>query len=888
MNALLPGPLADALARSDGAQWVRCALQVNPFAYSASNGLSAPAPDQETYDREMIAALQEHDVRLVGLTDHWRARSSESLRTAATAAGITVLPGFEATSHEGAHLLVLFEPDTACEEVERRIGECGHDFISGGSNPGRLTFVELLEQARGWGATVLAPHIGAEVNGLLGKLSGKTRVQAWTHPDLHAVDLSGTELDTGQRDIVEDRLPQYHRSHVLAVLDAGDVNGAVAVGRTASTSWVKLSSRTAAGLDLAFRSPQTRVRREDPRDTAHPRLLALAWEGGFLDGVRLHLNEGLNVLIGGRGSGKSTVLESVRFVLGLEPVTERGRKQHREVVDKVLGSATKVSALVACGEPALCRYRIERTVGSPSNVYDGTSGALLQSTPHDVLPSVDIYGQRELAEIADDKGHQARLLASLLPSSARPVDDGLRAALEDNRRDLLRVAEELDRIEERLARLPVIREQLQRMTDSGVPDRLRHQRVLQQEDRVLEVARERGDEAQQALVPLREARLLDRTFLSQPALDGLPHADLLSEVDAALLALTQALGRALEQADAGLRAYRAALADVQERFARSTERQRSEVDARLRELKAQGIDGAAYLQLERALAGAEPLEAERARWVQARDELRRRRHELVVAIEERTAQDVRRLAGVGKQLSGQLHDVLRVQVRQQMDGGALQALVREHVPGRLDKVERALTGVTSGRALADTGRSGADALLSILGDVPRAQLDKLVAAGEALWLRAEEQVAEPRPVIELNIGDAEQPVWQQLESLSSGQKATALLLLLLSRSDAPLLVDQPEDDLDNAFVSTSIVPRLRAQKDQRQFLLCTHNANIPVLADADLIAALDVQHEADGMRARLPERRTGSLDAPQVQVLVEELLEGGREAFEARRYRYGF
>lgn len=241
-------------------------------------------------------------------------------------------------SSEGAHLLVLFEPDTPYQELERCIGQCGPDFTSGGSEPGDLRFVELLERAaRMWEATVLAPHIGAEVNGLLGKLSGQTRVQAWTHPDLHAVGLSGAELDAGHREIIEGPSSDYDRAHDLAVLNAGDVNGGAAVGRPALTSWVKLSSRTAAGLDLAFRSPETRVRCEDPRHTAHPRLVALAWDGGFRDGMRLHLNEGLNVLIGGRGSGKSTVLESVRFVLGLQPLTERGRKQHREVVEDVLG-----------------------------------------------------------------------------------------------------------------------------------------------------------------------------------------------------------------------------------------------------------------------------------------------------------------------------------------------------------------------------------------------------------------------------------------------------------------------------------------------------------------------------------------------------------------------
>jgi len=233
--------------------------------------------------------------------------------------------------------------------------------------------------------------------------------------------------------------------------------------------------------------------------------------------------------------------------------------------------------------------------------------------------------------------------------------------------------------------------------------------------------------------------------------------------------------------------------------------------------------------------------------------------------------------------------LLRIAVTQRLDAELLNALIREHVGGQLAALLRAVSVlVTSGRALADAGRAGAESLSALLGEAPRAQVDRLVAAGENLWLLFEEQIAQPRPLIELNIGTADQPLWHPLESLSSGQKATALLLLLLSHSQAPLLIDQPEDDLDNAFVSTSIVPLLRAQKDVRQFILCSHNANIPVLADADLLAAFDVQHVDGRLRAHLPDERLGSLDAPAVQVLVEELLEGGREAFEARRYRYGF
>ena len=101
-------------------------------------------------------------------------------------------------------------------------------------------------------------------------------------------------------------------------------------------------------------------------------------------------------------------------------------------------------------------------------------------------------------------------------------------------------------------------------------------------------------------------------------------------------------------------------------------------------------------------------------------------------------------------------------------------------------------------------------------------------------MRIEELELSPTTVIQLNTATTgDPPDWQALEDLSTGQKATALLLLLLLESDAPLIVDQPEDDLDNRFITDGVVPRMRQEKRRRQFIFSTHNANIPVLGDAE-------------------------------------------------------
>ena len=143
--------------------------------------------------------------------------------------------------------------------------------------------------------------------------------------------------------------------------------------------------------------------------------------------------------------------------------------------------------------------------------------------------------------------------------------------------------------------------------------------------------------------------------------------------------------------------------------------------------------------------------------------------------------------------------------------------------------------------------------------------------------------------IELNVAaPGETESWQGLDRLSTGQKATAVLLLLLLDSDAPLVVDQPEDDLDNRFITDGIVPRMREGKRRRQFVFATHNANIPVLGDAELIVGLSAAGEAGHGSATMAPEQMGSIDAGPVRKLVEELLEGGEEAFERRRRKYGF
>jgi ABC-type Mn2+/Zn2+ transport system ATPase subunit len=182
---------------------------------------------------------------------------------------------------------------------------------------------------------------------------------------------------------------------------------------------------------------------------------------------------------------------------------------------------------------------------------------------------------------------------------------------------------------------------------------------------------------------------------------------------------------------------------------------------------------------------------------------------------------------------------------------------------------------------ARAGESELSAQFSISG----AQARSLLEAGEPLFRQLEEQSVGQAVEVQLDVqagtGTRE---FKKMDDLSKGQRATALLLLLLGASNAPLVIDQPEDDLDNRFVYDGIVTNLRSLKGKRQIIASTHNANVPVLGDAELIVAL----EGDGQNGRSAADGIGSLDDVAIRSHVENVLEGGPAAFNARQHLYGF
>lgn len=207
----------------------------------------------------------------------------------------------------------------------------------------------------------------------------------------------------------------------------------------------------------------------------------------------------------------------------------------------------------------------------------------------------------------------------------------------------------------------------------------------------------------------------------------------------------------------------------------------------------------------------------------------------------------------------------------------------------------AFQGVEEGRArlsrlLGDADFSSADGALAFADGIV-ALLDR--GGGGSSTLRGQlRQGATPQDVYDLVYGlDYLKPIYElrwdgrRVDELSPGERGDLLLIfyLLIDQSDIPIVLDQPEENLDNQTIVGTLVPCMRDAKRRRQVIMVTHNPNLAVVCDADQVIVSEIDRSA----GNLVTYRAGSIEDPDTNQRVVDVLEGTRPAFDKREARYG-
>lgn len=687
-------------------------------------------------------------------------------------------------------------------------------------------------------------------------------------------------------------------------------------------SHLKMECPSLEGLRLALLDPESRLRtmEEGEPPTDHPWITSLSVRHtDFFESVDVRLNPNLNVVIGGRGTGKSSLVELLRHGLGRtrpEDFVEE-ESEVRERVERLLrakparDSGQTPGMLLPDHEitvglvVANRSYRITQDAGGLRVAADDDDVAGLNAR---ALLDPRILSQGQIAQIGRDRAAQRRELDAL--EEADQLQEraaGRRANIEKLVQAQGRRSALLGRyatLGERQTELRRVRDQIEMLEREGSKQLLDRYRGYRAEGRWIDDSLRLLSDVSEAIAQVAE-QVMETEATAPP--DHGPSLDWTTGVrEQVQEALDRARGELLGVAERLLATQTAVRGERDTRWLPG----RDEVEQHYAELRDQlsargtSFDAHAGLLQRRSLLERD---VERLRQLpgeisDAQVEVTRVRNELVEWHRQRAANR----SGMARTLADQDADV-RLEVlpfgdREDLErqraawfgGSGLQDrdwrvlcdfvyAEPEEAPTRLALLVSALrqdVGTTAERGAAPAGPTATQSLLGAAWDNLSGHFSRALERYDVGRLDEAERFL-PNDEVRTRIRDAS-GTFKPIEQGSLGQRNTAVLSLLLAAQREPLVIDQPEEDLDNQYVYDVVVDLIRKRKFLRQLILVTHNANIPVNGDAELIIRLGVRDALGYVQM------AGSIDRPDVKEQVSLVMEGSAEAFRLRRQRYGY
>lgn len=722
----------------------------------------------------------------------------------------------------------------------------------------------------------------------------------WQHKELLAAqipgsieDLNGVESDF-YRKVFLNKDASYKREREMAAINAADVAKPDDIKSPRASCLIKMTKPCFASFKQAFLDAGSRVRLNcDKPENYASAIERIRFIGGYLDGVDIELSDHLNAVIGGRGTGKSTLLECIRYAFALEPKTQNALKQHNNVINTNLGKERGLVEITLRSAVLHGRkFTVSRKYGNQPVVVD-EQGNVSPYHPSELMPGIELYGQNEIYEMTRDEHSRNQLIERFLEGEHEQFDADIAnvlVKLKDNRESIKRALNQKDDVEAEVERLPKLMDQAKQYQALGIEEKLKIIPKLEKEKQLKVRVDEDVIRVKDAIEALKNS-LPDTVFLSDSALDGLPHADLLRQQRIVLDALKAGVEQALVQLEQLAFNADTQLAQLKQSLLEKTQTEEQNLEKAFKDIPAsQGKTGrqigAEYQALLKLIEQIRPKQTTLQHCQTQIDELYSQRKKLLLELDLHTSARATSILKSVKRLTRKLEQKVRLTLQPEGNRQALFNFLSECSlegigPKRLAWV---LDDDFSPSNLAATIRQGEAELAQKFG-ITGTVITALTRLPEIKLLELEELQLPDTMAIELNVTHGErESVFRSIEELSTGQQCTALLHLLLLDNQDPLILDQPEDNLDNAFIADRIVAELRRAKLSRQFLFATHNANIPVFGDAEWIGVLSVE---EGKGLILPEQQ-GAIDVPKVQELAADILEGGKGAFNQRREKYGF
>jgi chromosome segregation protein len=633
--------------------------------------------------------------------------------------------------------------------------------------------------------------------------------------------------------------------------------------------FLKIGDFSFDALKFALKDSPFRVA-NTPEKFKHSHINAIRFDGGLLDGTRVPFSPNMNCLIGIQGSGKSSILECIRYTLDVPFGDKSQDREYKEaLVPYVLKSGGKVviEATDKHGE----RYEIHRILNHAPNVFvDGAvkPGISIRET---VVSKPLYFGQKDLSAAGKDFGRDLveKLVGDTLKSVRQRIStvvDDLRTATEA----LISIQNDADLYQERQEQLNDVNFRLEQFDKHGVKATLEKQVEFKRDaafcDKVDDAVQEWYDSLEGSITDAEEAI----GELSIP--DSKSNADFFKKYGSKLEALRKtvvdgkAVLKSVEKAQKELSTLHTELDKKAEGLAEEFAKTERELAKALADKGASSIQPDTYVKLAERKAYLTTTIADLRKRVSKSTARRDAVLKALTSLDDTCRDEFKQIGSTLAKINS-TQGALKIEAIFKGDKTRLQQKMEEVFQGTGIRKEtyKALSEQYPDFAAIFRDLDEAAKLAKGKGDVFRERFS------ENLFDLLSFQVPNDYDVTYHG---------KPLKSHSLGQRASAMMLFLLSQDDSDLLmIDQPEDDLDSQTIYEEVVKLLRKLKSGRQFIFATHNANFPVLGDSESVSACTTDDNAIKVAS-------GSIDTKDCQAEIVNIMEGGVEAFERRKTIY--
>lgn len=864
--------------------------------------------DIDATPEQIAIAACKRGLFILVVTDHHRCENAKEIAEAADRIksegkslypnnNLIVLPGMEIAVEENArlvHVLAIFPENTHPYQIEPILANTGIEtnpaLRAPNSRVSTQRLATIIQRIKDQGGLAILAHVNSD-NGYRKEMKEIEMTDQQILQHIHAFSINAIEISKP-----EDLQHFFYNDTQFPCIIGSDAHYIREIGGKEFITRVKMTIPCFKHLERALQDPETRIRFQLPQVAGIKEIHGITLEGGFLDGQTFGFTSNLNCLIGGRGTGKSSLIEAIRYLFEYEAPQQRQRDVESLRNEVLAGCTATLLFEDQFGE----NYVLQRFYGDPHTKILALDG----SPRNDIDLSfsqnlrLSIYGWSEIEGIAQDTTQQLDLIDSYIKEipELKKAEEAALGKLKANARDIKTALDTIEFEAGQVGNLRELRQELKNLGEEETEEEKQKAKIdnesvlLETIEARLDAMREQlenidlPDELNGIVDEIQEAKIQDKllfmnifddisTIVQAAKKDNAPlqitKADFLSKLDQLLGQINQKTEKLAPEHKIINEGFEKLLDKLEQPEAKAIARRRKQLREEIR---------------RREQAKARQKEAEKEL-----KELSKHREGILKDVQECREKLYRARLTHIKDITGNLPKGkakvdISLKVIKQGNRDFFITMLNEklvNLPRRWR--ERAYPFIISSYFTP----------IEFTEILHTKNIEKLKIAGFKLeeandilthFENKHEDLMEfeacdctDLPHILFNVEGEKRPI----ENLSPGQRCTALLPIILLETDTPLIIDQPEDNLDNQFIFDLVVNTLRSLKERRQIIVATHNPNIPVSGDAENILVF----KPEGSKGKL--ERNGSIDYKPIIEDVKSIMEGGEHAFIVRARKYG-